>query len=102
MDESQVADGGAAQLRILLRLRGLQELGRVAREKECLQDFPADVRGSFRLVQLLQFARAVDQAELTDGFAAQRLVLFTLGRGEKTLRSEEHTSELQSLRHLVC
>src|SRR5713226_4582703 len=85
MDESQVANRGAAQLRILFRLRGLQELGRVSREEERLENFPADVRGSFRLVQLLQFARTVDQAELTDGLAAQRLVFLTLGGGEKTL-----------------
>src|SRR6267142_4042479 len=85
MDESQVANRGATQLRILFRLRGLQELGGIAREEERLENLPANIRGSFRLVQLLQFARAVDQAELTDGLAAQRLIFLTLGRGEETL-----------------
>src|SRR5262245_38596878 len=28
--------------------------------------------------------------------------LFALSSGERMVRSEEHTSELQSLRHLVC
>src|SRR5882762_7886312 len=85
MDESQVADRGAAHLRIFFRLRSLQKLGRVSREEERLQNLPANIGGTLRLVQLLQFARAVDQAELTDGFAAQRLVFFTLGGGEKAL-----------------
>src|SRR6266850_2222436 len=71
MDESQVANRGATQLRILFRLRGLQELGGIAREEERLENLPANIRGSFCLVQLLQFARAVDQAELTDGLAAR-------------------------------
>src|SRR5713226_5188061 len=84
MDESQVADRGAAQLRIFFRLRGLQEFGRVAREEERLENLPADVRGGFRLVQLLQFTRAVDQAKLPDGLAAQRLIFLALRRGEKT------------------
>src|SRR5882724_5047245 len=85
MDESQVADRGAAQLRIFFRLRGLQELGGISREEERLENFPADVRGSFGLVQLLQFARPVNQAELTDGLATQGLVFLALGRGEETL-----------------
>src|SRR5712664_516748 len=85
MDESEVANRGAAQLWIFFRLRGLQKLGRVTREEERLQNFPADVRGSLRLVQLLQFARTMDQAELTDGLAAQGLVFLALGRGEETL-----------------
>src|SRR6267378_2957300 len=84
MDESQVADRSAANLRIFFRLRGLQELGRIARKEERLENLPANIRGSLRLVQLFQFARTVDQAELTDGFAAQRLVFLTLGGGEET------------------
>src|SRR6267143_3172884 len=84
MDESQVANRGAAQLRIFFRLRGLKKLRRVAREEERVQNLPANIRGSLRLVQLLQFARPVHQAELPDGLAAQGLIFLTLGRGEKT------------------
>src|SRR6267142_4950464 len=85
MHEGEFLHRGLFQFGILFRLRGLEELGRVAREEERLQNLPANMGGSLRLVQLLQFACAVDQAELTDGFAAQRLVFFTLGCGEKAL-----------------
>ncbi len=36
MDEAEVANGGAAQLRIFFALRGFEKLGRVARKKKRL------------------------------------------------------------------
>src|SRR6267143_68854 len=85
MNESQVADRGATQLGIFFRLRGLQELGGIYREEERLENLPADIRGSLRLVQLFQFARTVDQAELADGLTSQGLVFFALCGSEKAL-----------------
>src|SRR5947199_3006763 len=41
-------------------------------------------------------AHAIDKQTLVDK------VLVGLGKAGTTMRSEEHTSELQSLRHLVC
>src|SRR5258705_9416609 len=44
------------------------------------------------------------ESDLTSFFApAKRILLFPRRRpGKSRIRSEEHTSELQSLRHLVC
>src|SRR5205814_7947039 len=47
---------------------------------------------------LFRVARNTDYGEIVA--AAQRLRKATNGRGQ--VRSEEHTSELQSLRHIVC
>src|ERR1051325_487003 len=101
MDQSKVSNCGSSQLGIFLRLRGLNEFSRFAGKKKRLQNFPAQVRRIFHLIQLLELPDAMDQAKLADGFATERFVLLTLRRGKQALlissqRSEEHTSELQS------
>src|SRR5262245_63617982 len=51
-----------------------------------------------------QFHRPQSAAEeaLADGLKTQRHVGDVVARLAEAARSEEHTSELQSLRHLVC
>src|SRR5439155_17897420 len=74
-----------AQIRVFFSLRRFNESSGIARKEKCLQDVSARIGRSFRLVQLLQFARSMNQPELPDGLAAERLILFTLRRSEKVL-----------------
>src|ERR1051325_556185 len=85
MDQSKVSNCGSSQLGIFLRLRGLNEFSRFAGEKKRLQNFPAQVRRIFHLIQLLELPDAMDQAKLADGFATERFVLLTLRRGKQAL-----------------
>src|SRR6267143_709777 len=85
MDQPKISNRRPPQFRIFFSLRRLHESSRIASEEECLKDFPPDVRRAFRLVQLLQLARPVNQPQLPDRLAAQRLILLALGRGEQTL-----------------
>src|SRR5262245_64551789 len=83
------------------------------RHTRCLSDWSSDVCSSDLVHRdLLDLAgldvadaRAVERAvvagqELVDHVRRQELDV--LGRARTLERSEEHTSELQSLRHLVC
>src|SRR5262245_62823571 len=48
--------------------------------------------------RMIEMTRALDRSSFGD---AQAVTCYTCHRGQAQ-RSEEHTSELQSLRHLVC
>src|SRR5437016_11680143 len=47
-------------------------------------------------------SHSVILAQVTNGVAVRMAVLYLLAGGRPELRSEEHTSELQSLTNLVC
>src|SRR6267143_74013 len=85
MDQSKVSNRRPPQFRVFFSLRGFHESSRITRKEECLQDFPAQIRRSFRLVQLLQFAGPVNQPELSDRFATQRFIFFVFRRGKQPL-----------------
>src|SRR5262245_8009696 len=73
-----------AALRAMDGLEQKKEEMRAMRRIHWLTDFVADVRFAFRSLRR------------TPGLTAFVVITIALGR------SEEHTSELQSLRHLVC
>src|ERR1035441_385905 len=58
--------------------------------------------------QVLSHARGIDTGKvgylafMTPGILAQSVLFSAIFYGIAVIRSEEHTSELQSLRHLVC
>src|SRR5260370_5596925 len=85
MNQSEISNRRAPQFGIFFSLRRLYKSSRIARKEEGLQDFPAEVRRTFRLVQLLQLAGPMNQTELTNRFASQRFILLALRRDEQTL-----------------
>src|SRR5262245_66016188 len=101
------------QLRRELAVEQLPHLVRVVPGAEVRRDdqFVLEPRGAFHevvqvhvaeLVNLVAAVARPDEAQLRDEdlrVEAGRAVVESRGR---RVRSEEHTSELQSLRHLVC
>src|SRR5438045_6890703 len=72
------------------------ELGRAGRAAQEAID-----EGKLRL-DLLRSRQAMDRAAQKLGYAAYRARKSGGDIAQDEYRSEEHTSELQSLRHLVC
>src|ERR1035441_5839816 len=52
--------------------------------------------------QIIGYTRCGDSALWTGAYLAAESFRYNVTQSADALRSEEHTSELQSLRHLVC
>src|SRR5437899_5329878 len=67
---------------------------------DCLARAEAAIRRARRYTDDVEFS--AEDATRTDLDFLCRVVETAIAAGARTIRSEEHTSELQSLRHLVC
>src|SRR5207244_12252231 len=63
---------------------------------------PICVNGSVAFQVYLDGVKAYDSAKMTGATATKQISLNVTGKSQLRLRSEEHTSELQSPDHLVC
>src|ERR1700687_51072 len=85
MNQPEIANGDAAQLRVFFALRGFQKLRRVAGKEKSLQQFAAHGGRIIAAIELLQFVLRVDQTELADRFPLHFVVFFILGGFKQVL-----------------